>query len=86
MKNVSWSISRVLYGGLLFKILRGSHSSGTDVTTRLVQPTRMTGPEPAASNACVSLLFGLAPGGVYLATSITGCAVGSYSAFSPLPV
>lgn len=29
----------------LIKTPRDSHSSGTDVTTRLVQPTRMTGPE-----------------------------------------
>ena len=31
-------------------------------------------------------LFGLAPGGVYLAISVTTNAVGSYSTFSPLPV
>ena len=45
MKNVSRSVSRVLYGEIWLKIPRDSHSSGTDVTTRLVQPTRMTGPE-----------------------------------------
>lgn len=30
-------------------------------------------------------LFGLAPGGVYRATPIAGCAVGSYPTLSPLP-
>src|SRR5688572_25067105 len=33
-----------------------------------------------------TLLFGLAPGGVYLAPAITGRPVSSYLAFSPLPV
>jgi len=32
-----------------------------------------------------TLLFGLAPGGVYLASTITGEPVSSYLAFSPLP-
>ncbi len=32
-----------------------------------------------------TLLFGLAPGGVYLASTITGGPVSSYLAFSPLP-
>ena len=44
------------------------HSSGTGVTARLKQPTR----EPARAAHCASKalapLFGLAPGGVYLAT------------------
>ena len=31
-------------------------------------------------------MLGLAPDEVYTATSITGSAVGSYPAFSPLPV
>jgi len=35
--------------------------------------------------ANMSSLFGLAPGGVYRATSIAGRAVGSYPTLSPLP-
>ena len=85
-KNVSWSISRVLYGEIWLKLrVTAIH------LVRMLPPVSCNLPEwqarkSAASKACVSFLFGLAPGGVYLATSITGCAVGSYPAFSPLPV
>ena len=43
----------------------GNHSSGTHFAMRLKQPTRMTGAEPPGFH--LSSLFGLAPGGVYLA-------------------
>lgn len=64
--------------------LRGNHSSGTGVATRLLQPTRMTGLEKAGPKP-TSFLFGLAPNGVYHAITITDDAVGSYPALSPLP-
>ncbi len=67
---------------------RGSHSSGTAFACRLAQPTRMTGPETGCERAFarpVSSLFGLAPGGVYLAAAVTRSAVGSYPTLSPLP-
>ena len=67
---------------------RGSHSSGTAFACRLSQPTRMTGPETGCKRAfarSMSSLFGLAPGGVYLATTVTSGAVGSYPTLSPLP-
>jgi len=46
--------------------LGGGHSSGTAVTGSLEQPTRRHG--RVALNAS---LFGLAPGGVYLASAVT---------------
>lgn len=65
---------------------RGSHSSGTTLARCLLQPTRMTGPEKAGTLArTTSSLFGLAPGGVCLATHVAMCAVGSYPTLSPLP-
>lgn len=67
---------------------RGSHSSGTTFARRLSQPTRITRPKtgcrPAGAGPALSL-FGLAPGGVYLATPVTSGAVGSYPTLSPLP-
>ena len=57
------------------------HSSATPVTRRLVQPTRTAARKRAM---CVSL-FGLAPGGVYLAAAVTSRAVRSYRTLSPLP-
>ena len=41
---------------------------------------RGSGRQPSNAPLC-----GLAPDGVCLATTVTGCAVGSYSTFSPLP-
>ncbi len=73
---------------LRFDPERGSHSSGTTFACRLTQPTRMTGPETGCWQTVVrpaSSLFGLAPGGVYLATAVTSGAVGSYPTLSPLP-
>ena len=40
---------------------------------------------PITEVADVSSLFGLAPGGVYLAVAVAGDAVRSYRTFSPLP-
>jgi hypothetical protein len=83
--KTSRPISRVLYGS--GRPERGSHSSGTALARRLVQPTRMTGPEtgwPGLPRAASSL-FGLAPGGVYHAVPVARSAVGSYPTLSPLP-
>lgn len=57
------------------------HSSGTTVACRLQRHYPRTSGGPPL---CV-LLFGLAPDGVYHAFSVTGKAVSSYLAFSPLP-
>ncbi len=46
--------------------------------------TRRRGPGQPSARMRASL-FGLAPGGVYHAVSVTGDAVSSYLAFSPLP-
>src|ERR1700688_269424 len=65
--------------------MRDGHSSGTPVTRRIKQPTRMTGPDGPGACAPTSLLFGLAPGGVCRAVSVAGNAVRSYRTVSPLP-
>ena len=63
------------------------HSSGTLVAERLARPTRAAtrkhacGPKPG-----MPPLFGLAPGGVCLATTVADGAVRSYRTLSPLPV
>ena len=63
------------------------HSSGTPVAERLTRPTRAAarkhacGPKPG-----MPPLFGLAPGGVCPAATVTGGAVRSYRTLSPLPV
>ena len=49
----------------------------------LKQPTQ--GPYGPYAGKFRAPLFGLAPGGVYLATTITSRAVCSYHAVSPLP-
>ncbi len=84
-KIVSRSVSRVLYGRAFAR--RGSHSSGTDVATRLVQPTRTADPETDCRplRASAPSLFGFAPDGVYRAVCIAADAVGSYPTLSPLP-
>ena len=58
-----------------------NHSSGRIVANPLKRPTQIPhGP-------CVSgSLFGLAPSGVYPATSVTRRAVRSYRTISPLPI
>src|SRR5262245_41211340 len=91
--GVSRPISRVLSGGLP---LRDGHSSGTPLARRLEQPTRaaagITPGQPGApakqarSEPSVPPLFGLAPGGVCRAASVTGGAVRSYRTVSPLPL
>ena len=61
-----------------------NHSSGTNVTVCLKQPTRI----PHGSYVAVKpqgSLFGLAPSGVFPATFVTKRAVRSYHTFSPLP-
>ena len=60
------------------------HSSGTSVTGRLARPTRMTVWKRTGAKR-VSPLFGLAPGEVYRAVSVTSDAVRSYRTLSPLP-
>jgi len=57
-----------------------NHSSGICVATHLKQPTR----RPCGSHN--AYLFGLAPNGVYPATTVTSSAVRSYRTFSPLPI
>ena len=62
------------------------HSSGTPVAEHLTRPTRAAarkhacGPKPG-----MPPLFGLAPGGVCPAATVTGGAVRSYRTLSPLP-
>ena len=56
-----------------------SYSSGSFVTKRLKQPTRIQHGQHKGS------LFGLAPGGVYHAVAVTSRAVRSYRTISPLP-
>jgi len=62
-----------------------NHSSGTRVTACLKQPTRI----PCGPHVMVfkphGFLFGLAPSGVFPATSVARCAVRSYRTISPLP-
>lgn len=84
-KNVSRSVSRVLYGWTC--VQRGSHSSGTDVATRLLQPTRTADPETDCRflRTGAPSLFGFAPNGVYRAACVATDAVGSYPTLSPLP-
>ena len=57
------------------------HFSGTAVTDDLKRPTR-----DSDGAGHPSSLFGLAPGGVCRATSVTGRPVRSYRTLSPLPV
>ena len=67
-----------------------NHSSGIHVTVNLKRPTRKhartalprVGPEAYAK---ATFLFGLAPGGVCRADSVTRVAVRSYRTVSPLP-
>jgi hypothetical protein len=64
-----------------------SHLSGMTVTGHLERPTRgccgPNRPRWCGSHHC--RMLGLAPTGGYRAASVTGCAVGSYPTFSPLP-
>jgi hypothetical protein len=57
------------------------HFSGAHIAADLVQPTRDSSGAGRSSS-----LLGLAPGGVFRATSVTGGPVRSYRTLSPLPV
>ena len=62
-----------------------NHSSGTYVTVGLKQPTRI----PCGPHVLVEpngFLFGLAPSGVFPATTVANRAVRSYRTISPLPL
>jgi hypothetical protein len=68
-------------------LAEASHFSGTTVTRRLEQPTRdFPGLAAGPARAAPSSLLGLAPGGVYHATTVTSRPVRSYRTLSPLPV
>ena len=56
-----------------------SYPSRTNITISFKQPTQTL-------NWSLTSLFGLAPGGVYLAINVAINAVGSYSTISPLPL
>ena len=82
---VSRPVSRVLCGTGR-KPVRDGHSSGTPVAWRLEQPTRTADPDTDPEDcSSVPFLFGLAPGGVFHAAAVAGCAVRSYRTLSPLP-
>lgn len=62
-----------------------NHSSGTHVTVCLKRPTRIPcGPHDMTLQSN-GFLFGLAPGGVFPATTVANRAVRSYRTISPLP-
>jgi len=63
--------------------VESSHSSWVCVAASLEQPTR--GPHGPCAGLLRAPLFGLALGGVYLATTVTSNAVRSYRTISPLP-
>ncbi len=78
------TISRFLYSD---RSRSGSHSTRTGITAGLVQPTRDSTARrrPWTRRVTAGPLFGLAPRGVYPATSIARGAVRSYRTISPLP-
>ncbi len=77
------SISRVLS---FLQAKMDDHSSRRSVAKPLKQPTRGIKCESSpVGYTNLSLLFGLAPGGVYPATFVTKGAVRSYRTISPLP-
>ena len=63
----------------------GNHSSGTCVTTCLKRPTRIPCEPHVIALQPYGFLFGLAPSGVFPATTVTSRAVRSYHTISPLP-
>ncbi len=79
--NVSRSISRVLYGGVIRAATIHLGRPLPDASRN--QPGRLAWKSAGVSSA--SSLFGFAPGGVYHAGPVAGPAVGSYPTFSPLP-
>ena len=54
-------------------------------TPRATYPDSRRGNTPVTANRDAPSLFGLAPGGVYLAADVTADAVRSYRTLSPLP-
>jgi hypothetical protein len=86
MRNTSRPVSRVLFGELP---LRDGHSSGTSVTRRLKQSTRVAGLKMGSTSRVATHirppLFDLAPGGVCPAADVAARAVRSYRTVSPLP-
>ena len=62
----------------------GDHSSRAILTEGLKQPTRAVSAETCLANLATRAppLFGLAPGGVYHAVSVTADAVRSYRTLS----
>ena len=73
------SVSRVLSGGVTH---RDGHFSRSTITRTLQQPTRGVFIEVGGSRR----MLGLAPAGVCRAVNVAVHAVGSYPAFSPLPL
>ncbi len=67
------------------KLRAGSHSSTRCVATTMQQPTRTSRVTFASGRAAPWSLFGLAPEGVWPATSVATRAVRPYRTFSPLP-
>ena len=80
VKCRSEPVSRILCRPILANRTDGNHSSSPDITGGIQQPTRRRGRAVRSVS-----LFGLAPCGVWPATSVTSRAVGSYRTFSPLP-
>jgi len=60
-------------------LVGGNHLSWLAVASKLQRPTRQLAEQGH------SWLLGLAPDGVYRASTVASAAVGSYPAFSPLP-
>ncbi len=63
-----------------------NHSSGTCVTACLKQPTRIPYGPHVMTFQSHGFLFGLAPSGVFPATTVASRAVRSYRTISPLPL
>jgi len=85
-QGASRPVSRVLYG---LRALRRGNVAAIHLGRPLPDasrnlPGRRAGNSPRGSPLAPPL-FGLAPGGVYRAASVTGRAVGSYPTLSPLP-
>src|SRR5580700_8504194 len=81
--NARRSVSRVLSilaDGMAIHLGRPLPSASRDRPER-----RCEDPPGTVLRPCLPLLLGLAPGGVFPATAITGGAVRSYRTISPLP-
>ena len=84
-KSASRPVSRVLWGGLLRARVTAIHLGRPLPDASRNQPERLAWKPAGTGRGSTSLLFGLAPGGVYRAGSVAGPAVGSYPTLSPLP-